>query len=165
MLVGLVCFMPTDWGGVIEAAASPWGLAALMVLVIGTVALTLFRDTSAQVRLACFGIMFVGAALFIQEVISHGSTIAHPPTTTTAPPRRQLDPKLETDDRARLADTEKRISDLRQTAGALSAEVARAREANDPPRQATAQQRLDSVSRQLDQLTDLRDGLRRQLGQ
>ena len=50
---------------IIEAAAqSPLGILALLVLVVGIVAVLLFRESPDKVKLVCFSMIFAGAAGF-----------------------------------------------------------------------------------------------------
>ncbi len=50
---------------IIEAAAqSPLGILALLVLVVGVVAVVLFRNSPDAVKMACFSMIFAGAAGF-----------------------------------------------------------------------------------------------------
>ena len=47
-----------------EAARSPLGLLALLVLAVATLALVFFRKSSDAIKLAIFGVFFVAAVSF-----------------------------------------------------------------------------------------------------
>ncbi|WP_412061067.1 hypothetical protein [Rubrivirga sp. IMCC45206] len=59
---------------IIEAAAqSPLGILALLVLVVGVVAVVLFRHSPDKVKLACFGMIFAGAVGFGLAVLGQAA--------------------------------------------------------------------------------------------
>lgn len=54
-----------DWGAIIrEAAKSPLGVTALIVLVLGVVVVILFKDAGERYRLAAFVLLLLGLAGF-----------------------------------------------------------------------------------------------------
>ncbi len=68
------------WPDIIHAVQSPYGLAALMILLIALVAIVFFWQVPVRARLLSFASMLVGVSLFIYSVASlppHVPSTAH----------------------------------------------------------------------------------------
>ncbi|GEM_PF-5361771 len=59
-----------------EAATSPLGLLALMIIALAILAFFFFRDAPTKVKLSIFLLLFLGVAVFAAKVVSKANEVA-----------------------------------------------------------------------------------------
>ncbi len=93
-----------------EAAKSPLGIFALMIIALSILAFFFFRASSDKIRASIFFLMFIGVVSFgaatLHSVPSTTPVAVSPPTHETAPP------KQEPNDKKHIPETSKPVHDI-----------------------------------------------------